>query len=72
MEEFLDSADIELQERRLEMKLIQIFLVIPIETMRGQAYDGGHGIGKSRMSGTDLNLYTHCRSHALNLDIAST
>ncbi|XP_056016929.1 52 kDa repressor of the inhibitor of the protein kinase-like [Ostrea edulis] len=80
-EEFLDFANIgRTTGEAIADKLIEILrlLAIPIDNMRGQAYDGVAAMTSEKRgcqgrikSLNQLALYTHCRSHVLNLSIAS-
>ncbi|XP_056009380.1 52 kDa repressor of the inhibitor of the protein kinase-like [Ostrea edulis] len=80
-EEFLDFANIgRTTGEAIADKLIEILrsLAIPIENMRGQAYDGAAAMASEKRGCqgrikylNQLALYTHCRSHVLNLSIAS-
>ena len=80
-EEFIDFANIERTTgEAVADKLTEILrlLAIPIENMRGQAYDGASAMASEKRgcqgrikSLNQLALFTHCRSHVLNLSIAS-
>ena len=80
-EEFLDFSNIgRTTGEAIADKLIEILrsLAIPIENMRGQAYDGAAAMASEKRgcqgrmkSLNQLALFTHCRSHVLNLSVAS-